>query len=64
MVIFNRLCFCCSLDSFDTQICWGKDWKFVLMEWLNLIKLMKNSRSLYRSQLLKEVLVYRFVKSV
>lgn len=47
------------VGSFDPQICQGKDWKLVLMEWLNLLKLMKNSRSFYRSQLLKEVLVNR-----
>ncbi|KAL2923314.1 Small subunit processome component 20-like protein [Bienertia sinuspersici] len=50
-----------SLESFDDHICWGKDWKLVLMEWLNLLKLMKNSRSFYRSQQLKDVLVNRLL---
>ena len=51
-----------SVGSFDSQICRGKDWKNVLREWLNLLQTMKNSRSFYRSQLLKEVLVNRFVE--
>lgn len=50
-----------SVGSFDSQICHGKDWKNVLREWLNLLQMMKNSRSFYRSQLLKEVLVNRLL---
>ncbi|KMT14841.1 hypothetical protein BVRB_3g065640 isoform B [Beta vulgaris subsp. vulgaris] len=49
------------LESFDSQVCGVKDWKLVLMEWLNLLKLMKNSRSFYKSQLLKEVLINRLL---
>ncbi|KNA06859.1 hypothetical protein SOVF_177220 isoform A [Spinacia oleracea] len=49
------------LESFNSQACGGKDWKLILTEWLNLLKLMKNSRSFYRSQLLKEVLVNRLL---
>ncbi|XP_021745735.1 small subunit processome component 20 homolog [Chenopodium quinoa] len=49
------------LESFDSHACAGKDWKVVLMEWLNLFKLMKNPRSFYCSQLLKEVLVNRLL---
>lgn len=62
-LMFCHLWFCCSLESFDSQVCGVKDWKLVLMEWLNLLKLMKNSRSFYKSQLLKEVLINRYVKS-
>lgn len=62
MLISFHLFFCSSLESFNSQACGGKDWKLILTEWLNLLKLMKNSRSFYRSQLLKEVLVNRFVK--
>ncbi|XP_074320646.1 uncharacterized protein LOC141657349 isoform X2 [Silene latifolia] len=46
---------------FDSHVCSGRDWKLALVEWLNLLKLMKNSRSFYRSQMLKDVLVNRLL---
>ncbi|XP_057544903.1 uncharacterized protein LOC130824041 isoform X1 [Amaranthus tricolor] len=49
------------LGSYDSLTCMGKHWRIMLMEWLNVLKLMKNSRSLYHSQLLKDVLVYRLL---
>ncbi|KAK9671440.1 hypothetical protein RND81_12G030400 [Saponaria officinalis] len=50
------------VGAFDSQVCRGKDWKLALVEWLNLFRLMKNSRSFYRSQLLKEVFVNRLLE--
>ncbi|KAJ1404603.1 Down-regulated-in-metastasis protein [Sesbania bispinosa] len=48
-----------SVGLFDSHACKGKEWKVVLKEWLNLLKLMKNPKSFYRSQFLKEVLENR-----
>ncbi|KAI9196852.1 hypothetical protein LWI28_027565 [Acer negundo] len=45
-----------SVGSFSSHICKGKEWKGVLKEWLNLLKLMQNPKSFYRSQFLKDVL--------
>ncbi|KAL9232759.1 hypothetical protein vseg_007829 [Gypsophila vaccaria] len=50
------------VEAFDSQVCKGKDWTLALVEWLNLFRLMKNSRSFYRSQLLKEVFVNRLLE--
>ncbi|KAK7331456.1 hypothetical protein VNO77_25681 [Canavalia gladiata] len=51
-----------SVGLFDSQGCKGKEWKTVLKEWLNLLKLMKNPKSFYCSQFLKEVLQNRFLE--
>ncbi|XP_058180952.1 uncharacterized protein LOC131299427 isoform X1 [Rhododendron vialii] len=51
-----------SVGSFNTQAVKGKEWKNVLKEWLTLLKLMRNPRSFYRSQFLKEVLQYRLLE--
>lgn len=58
-VVFLKLY---SVGSFNTQAVKSKEWKNVLKEWLTLLKLMRNPRSFYRSQFLKEVLQYRLVK--
>ncbi|KAM7486094.1 hypothetical protein LguiA_002103 [Lonicera macranthoides] len=50
-----------SVKSYDSQVCKGKEWKLVLKEWLNLLILMRNSKSFYLSQFLKEVLQYRLL---
>ncbi|KAI3984708.1 hypothetical protein MKX01_039325 [Papaver californicum] len=50
-----------SVGSFKSHACKGKAWRGVLKEWLNLLKLMSNSKSLYRSQQLKEVLISRLL---
>ncbi|KAI3979780.1 hypothetical protein MKX01_013875 [Papaver californicum] len=50
-----------SVGSFKSHACKGKAWRGVLKEWLNLLKLMRNSKSLYRSQQLKEVLINRLL---
>lgn len=47
------------MGSFNRHACKGKEWKGVLKEWLNLLKLMRNPRSLYQSQAVKEVLANR-----
>ncbi|KAI5069079.1 hypothetical protein GOP47_0015380 [Adiantum capillus-veneris] len=39
----------------------GKDWKLVLKEWLVLLSSMKNAQSYFKSSILKEVLVNRFL---
>ncbi|CAL0327253.1 unnamed protein product [Lupinus luteus] len=51
-----------SVGLFDSQTCKGKEWKLVLKEWLNLLKLMKNPNSFFRSQFLKEVLQNRLLE--
>ncbi|KAK0579383.1 hypothetical protein LWI29_025507 [Acer saccharum] len=50
-----------SVGSFSSHICKGKEWKGVLKEWLNLLKLMRNPKSFYRSQFLKDVLQNRLL---
>ncbi|XP_031259480.1 small subunit processome component 20 homolog isoform X1 [Pistacia vera] len=49
------------VGSFNSDICKGKEWKGVLKEWLNLLKLMRNPKSFYRSQFLKDVLQNRLL---
>lgn len=53
----------CSVGSFIPDVCKGKEWKVVLKEWLNLLKLMRNLKSFYRSQFLKDVLQNRLVQN-
>nr|CAB3473394.1 unnamed protein product [Digitaria exilis] len=48
-----------SADSYMPEKCKGKQWKAILKEWLNLMKLMHNARSLYQSKVLQEVLTKR-----
>ncbi|KAL6992171.1 hypothetical protein U1Q18_010278 [Sarracenia purpurea var. burkii] len=50
-----------SVGSFNTQAVKGKEWKNILKEWLTLLKLMRNPKSFYRGQFLKEVLQYRLL---
>ncbi|KAK3414702.1 hypothetical protein EUGRSUZ_H00031 [Eucalyptus grandis] len=50
-----------SVGSFDSHACKGKQWKGILKEWLNLLKLMRNPKSFYWSQFLKEVLQNRLL---
>ncbi|KAF8392350.1 hypothetical protein HHK36_022692 [Tetracentron sinense] len=50
-----------SVGSFNSHACKGKEWRGVLKEWLNVLKLMRNPKSLYRSQTLKEVLQNRLL---
>ncbi|KAE9587003.1 hypothetical protein Lalb_Chr23g0269101 [Lupinus albus] len=52
----------CSVGLFDSQTCKGKEWKLVLKEWLNLLKLVKNLNSFDCSQFLKEVLQNRLLE--
>ncbi|KAK8473806.1 hypothetical protein PHAVU_001G253000 [Phaseolus vulgaris] len=51
-----------SVGLFDSGSCEGKEWKTILKEWLNLLKLMKNPKSFYCSQFLKEVLQNRLLE--
>ncbi|XP_061369187.1 uncharacterized protein LOC133312060 isoform X1 [Gastrolobium bilobum] len=53
-----------SVGLFDSHACKGKEWKAILKEWLNLLKLMKNPKSFYRSQFLKEVLQNRLLEEI
>ncbi|KAJ1284067.1 hypothetical protein BS78_03G175200 [Paspalum vaginatum] len=48
-----------SADSYMPGKCKGKHWKTILKEWLNLLRLMHNARSLYQSNVLHEVLTKR-----
>ncbi|KAI6693975.1 hypothetical protein NL676_021685, partial [Syzygium grande] len=50
-----------SVGSFDSHACKGKQWKGILKEWLNLLKSMRNPKSFYWSQFLKEVLQNRLL---
>ncbi|XVF65313.1 hypothetical protein PTKIN_Ptkin09bG0238000 [Pterospermum kingtungense] len=50
-----------STGLFNSDIYEGKEWKGILKEWLSLLKLMRNPRSFYRSQFLKDVLQYRLL---
>ncbi|XP_071696721.1 uncharacterized protein [Rutidosis leptorrhynchoides] len=49
------------VKSYNLQSSNGKEWKGVLEDWLNLLKLMHNPKSFYRSEFLKEVLLYRLL---
>ncbi|PKI51064.1 hypothetical protein CRG98_028536, partial [Punica granatum] len=49
------------VDSYNSRTCKGKRWKGVLKEWLNLIKSVRNPKSFYRSQFLKDVLQIRLL---
>ncbi|XP_052728331.1 uncharacterized protein LOC108328944 isoform X4 [Vigna angularis] len=51
-----------SVGLFDSVSCEGKEWKTVLKEWLNLLKLMKNPKSFYCGQFLKGVLQNRLLE--
>ncbi|KAB1206516.1 hypothetical protein CJ030_MR7G000028 [Morella rubra] len=50
-----------SVGLFNSDACKGKEWKGVLKEWLNLLKMMRNPWSFYQSQFLKEVLQNRLL---
>ncbi|OMO49638.1 Down-regulated-in-metastasis protein [Corchorus capsularis] len=50
-----------SVQSFNSDIREGKEWKAILKEWLSLLKLMRNPRSFYRSQFLKDVMQNRLL---
>ncbi|KAJ7955379.1 Small subunit processome component 20-like protein [Quillaja saponaria] len=50
-----------SVGLFNSHACKGKEWKAVLKEWLNLLKLMKNPKSFFLSQFVKEVLQNRIL---
>ncbi|XP_027334628.1 small subunit processome component 20 homolog isoform X2 [Abrus precatorius] len=51
-----------SVGLFDSHACKGKEWKAVLKEWLNLLRLMKNPKSFYCGQFLKDVLQNRLLE--
>ncbi|KAG1347740.1 hypothetical protein COCNU_06G015690 [Cocos nucifera] len=53
-----------SVEAFSCHKCKGKEWKLILKEWLNLLRLMRNARSLYRSLVLKEVLMKRLLDDI
>ncbi|KAJ4812893.1 Small subunit processome component 20-like protein [Rhynchospora pubera] len=50
-----------SVESYMSTRCTGKDWRVILKEWLNVIKSMHNARSLFRSDVLYEILVKRLL---
>ncbi|WOG89602.1 hypothetical protein DCAR_0208840 [Daucus carota subsp. sativus] len=52
-----------SVQSHESQITMGKEWKIILGEWLNLLKMMRSPKSFYLGQFLKDVLVYRLLDS-
>ncbi|XP_010257842.1 PREDICTED: small subunit processome component 20 homolog [Nelumbo nucifera] len=50
-----------SIGSFNSYACKVKEWKGVLKEWLNLLKLMRNPKSLYLSKVIKDILINRLL---
>ncbi|KAJ4967931.1 hypothetical protein NE237_014632 [Protea cynaroides] len=50
-----------SVGLFISHSCKGKEWKEALKEWLNVLKLMRNPKSLYRSDVLNDVLINRLL---
>lgn len=52
-----------SVQSHESQFHVGKEWKIILGEWLNLLKMMRSPKSFYLGQFLKDVLVYRLLDS-
>jgi U3 small nucleolar RNA-associated protein 20 len=52
-----------SVKTYESHVCKGKEWQGILKEWLNLLILMKNTKSFYLSQFLKEVLQFRLLDS-
>lgn len=53
-----------SVDTFRCHKCTKKECRLVLKEWLQLFKLMRNAQSLYRSQVLKDVLANRLLDEI
>ncbi|CAN1193912.1 U3 small nucleolar RNA-associated protein 20 [Linum perenne] len=53
-----------SVGSFNPDTCRGKEWKGILKQWLALLKLMKNSKALYKSQLVKDILRIRLMDDI
>ncbi|KAJ4846039.1 hypothetical protein Tsubulata_002554 [Turnera subulata] len=51
----------CSIGSFNSDACKGKEWKNVLKEWLNFFKHIKNPRAVYQSRFVKDVLQIRLM---
>lgn len=52
----------CSVGSYNGRVCKGDDWKSVLIQWLTLLKLMKNPRSFRFSQFVNDVLQNRLAR--
>ncbi|ERN01577.1 U3 small nucleolar RNA-associated protein 20 [Amborella trichopoda] len=50
-----------SIEAYNRNICRGKEWRGVLKEWLNLLKLIRNPGSLSDNKILKEVLINRLL---
>ncbi|XP_048334306.2 uncharacterized protein LOC107422300 isoform X3 [Ziziphus jujuba] len=50
-----------SSGQFNSLVCKGKEWKSVLKEWLNLLRLMRNLKSFYLNQFLKDILQNRLL---
>ncbi|KAM3330839.1 hypothetical protein ACQJBY_027135 [Aegilops geniculata] len=48
-----------SVDSYMSDKCKGKQWKMILKEWLNLLRAMRNARSLSQSKIIQEILTER-----
>lgn len=53
-----------SVDSYMSDKCKGKQWKMILKEWLNLLRAMRNARSLSQSKIIQEILIERFANFV
>ncbi|KAJ0966400.1 hypothetical protein J5N97_027538 [Dioscorea zingiberensis] len=53
-----------SVDSFSCHNCKEKEWRTVLKEWLSVLRLFRNAQSLYQSQVLKKVLITRFLDEI
>ncbi|KAL9664606.1 hypothetical protein QQ045_020011 [Rhodiola kirilowii] len=49
------------LGSFNPQLCKGKEWKALLKDWLNLLRVMQNLKAFDHSGFLKKVLLHRLL---
>uniref|UniRef100_A0A7N1A2N7 ARM repeat superfamily protein n=1 Tax=Kalanchoe fedtschenkoi TaxID=63787 RepID=A0A7N1A2N7_KALFE len=49
------------LGSFDQKLCKGKEWKALLKDWLNLLRMMQNLKAFDHSGFLKQVLLHRLL---
>uniref|UniRef100_A0ACD5UJH9 Uncharacterized protein n=1 Tax=Avena sativa TaxID=4498 RepID=A0ACD5UJH9_AVESA len=48
-----------SVHLYMSDKCKGKQWKMILKEWLNLLRVMRNARSLSQSKIIQEILTER-----
>ncbi|XP_071927577.1 uncharacterized protein [Coffea arabica] len=50
-----------SVELYNVHCCKGREWKEALKELLNLFRLLRNPKSFYQSQFIKDVFLYRLL---